>query len=109
MGSEETQKQLDAFRRAYLDTLLTLSGWRAAQDCEAHVAHWVLEGVASHADLLAAREVTLRAHKAYTAARIRYNRLSSLAAQRAGTLAGSRAGLRASAEAAQAARLWRAV
>lgn len=96
MGSEETQsghsQGMDAFRRAYLETTLRLAGWRAAQSCEAHVAHWVMEGLASHADLVESRDVTRQAHRAYTEARMRYNRLSPLAATRAGARAGGSGG-----------------
>jgi hypothetical protein len=82
---------LNSFQRAYLETLTTLAAWRVAQDCQAQVAHWVIEGLASHADLVQARDVAKKAHKAYQSARARYLRLSSLVAVQAGTLAGSRA------------------
>lgn len=84
-------ENLNPFQRAYLDMLTALAVWRVAQDCEAQVSHWVIEGVASHPDLLAARERTRKAHRTYTSARARYTRLSTLVAVRAGTVAGSRA------------------
>lgn len=82
---------LNAFRHAYLDTLLARTAWRAAQDCEAQVAHWVYEGVANHADLLAAREVVQRARRAHGIALSRYNHLLQMAATQAGARAGAEA------------------
>lgn len=82
---------LNPFQRAYLDTLTTLAVWRVAQDCEAQVAHWAIEGIASHADLVDARARTKKARRAHSSARARYRRLSSLVAIQAGTQAGSRA------------------
>ena len=82
---------LNPFQRAYLDMLTTLAVWRVAQDCEAQVEHWAIEGIASHADLLDAQARTKKTHRAYRSARVRYLRLSSLVAVQAGTLAGSRA------------------
>lgn len=78
---------LNAFQRAYLDTLTTLAAWRVAQDCEAQVAHWAIEGDASHDDLLDARARTKKAHRAHSSARERYRRLSSLVAVQAGARA----------------------
>ena len=115
MGSEESQQGqhsghsqqqggqsqgMDAFHRAYLNMVLARGGLQGAEACEAQVAHWILEGAANHDDLRHAREVTRKARKAFYFARARYNHLSSLAAQQAGSRAGAQA-----AQAAQAARL----
>jgi hypothetical protein len=104
MGSKRNQHRqqgvLSAFRHAYLDTVLARASWRAAQDCEAQVAHWVYEGVANHADLLEAREVVHRARQVHGMALSRYNHLLQMAATQAGARAGAEA-----AQAAQAARL----
>lgn len=83
-SAKKADDGLDVFQQAYLDMLTALSGWRVAQDCEAQVAHWVIEGIASYAGLVEARERTRVAHKAYASARIRYNRLSALAVAGAG-------------------------
>jgi hypothetical protein len=82
---------LNPFQRAYLDTLTTLAGWRVAQDREVQVTHWAYVGDASQADVAEARALTKKAHRAYSSARARYTRLSTLVAIQAGTLAGSRA------------------
>ena len=79
---------LDAFRRAYLDTLVTMAAWRVAQDCQVQVAHWMTEGFASHTDLMEARDATKAAHKAYRSARTRYLHLSTVVSAKAGMRAG---------------------
>ena len=78
---------LNPFQRAYLDTLTTLAGWRVAQDREIQVMHWAYVGEASQADVADARALTKKAHRAYTSARARYNRLSTLVAIQAGSRA----------------------
>lgn len=65
---------VDERQRAYLDVLLLRASWRAAQDAEAQVAHWLLDGLATHADLLVARERTRLAKRALTHAHGRYTR-----------------------------------
>ena len=50
------EKRMDPLRRAYCELMLARGVWRAAKDVEAQVAHWCLEGGASHADLVAARQ-----------------------------------------------------
>lgn len=78
---------LDAFRRAWLDFKLALAGLHAAEENEAQVAHWVIEGMASFADLRAVREQVKAARAARSAARKRYIKLSALAAEMAGNAA----------------------
>ena len=97
-GVVQTADGMNAFRRAWIEFRLALSAHHAAQECEEQVAHWVMEGNASHADLQAARERTARARLARTKARKRYIGLSWMV----GAAAGAKAG-----QAAQAARLQR--
>ena len=47
---------MDPLRLAYLEVLLARAAWRAAKDVEAQVAHWVVEGVAEHRELVEARK-----------------------------------------------------
>jgi hypothetical protein len=48
-------RPMDALRLAYLEVMLARAAWRAAKDVEAQVAHWVVEGVAEHRELVEAR------------------------------------------------------
>lgn len=66
---------LDAFRWAWLDFKLALDGLHVAEVNEAQVAHWVIEGMASFADLREVREQVQAASVARSAARKRYVRL----------------------------------
>jgi hypothetical protein len=78
---------LDAFRWAWLDFKLALAGLHALEENEAQVAQWVIEGMASFADLRKVRDQVKAARVARSAARKRYIRLSTLAAETAGTAA----------------------
>lgn len=78
---------LDAFPWAWLDAKLALAGLHALEENEAQVAHWVIEGMASFADLRAVRDQVKAARVARSAARKRYIRLSTLAAEMADTAA----------------------
>ena len=106
--AERTAGGMNAFQRAWIEFRLALSGYHAAQECEAQVAHWVMEGSASHADLQAARERTAMARAARMKARKRYISLSWLVGASAGAKAGANAAQSAhAAQSAQAARLQR--
>ena len=62
--------------------LLLRASWRAAQDAEAQVAHWLLDGsgAATHADLVAARERVRVARQALSRAQRIYTREGTRAA-----------------------------
>lgn len=68
---------MDGARLAYIETLLALAAWRAAQDAEAVIAHWCVEGLASHSDLVVARDRTARCKRVHAAARRQYVRLTA--------------------------------
>jgi hypothetical protein len=55
-------------QRALIAKMLTLANWRAAEDAESQVAHWLMERQASLADLMEARTRTVEAHKQHAAA-----------------------------------------
>lgn len=65
---------MDGRSRCYIEVLLCRAAWRAAQDAEAQVAHWLLDGAATHADLVAARERVRVARQALSAAQRAYTR-----------------------------------
>lgn len=65
---------MDGRSRAYIEVLLLRAAWRAAQDAEAQVAHWLLDGLATLADLREARERTRRARAALSRAQRVYTR-----------------------------------
>ena len=73
---------MDGRSRAYIEVLLLRAGWRAAQDAEVQVAHWLLDGsgAATHADLVAARERVKLARKALARAQRVYTREATRAA-----------------------------
>jgi hypothetical protein len=68
---------VDGVQLAYIETLMALAAWRAAQDAEAVIAHWCVEGLASHNDLVVARDRTTRCKRAHAAARRQYQRLTA--------------------------------
>lgn len=65
---------MDGRSRAYIEVLLLRASWRAAQDAEAQIAHWLLDGLATHADLVAARERVRVARRALGRAQRIYTR-----------------------------------
>ena len=65
---------MDGRSRAYIEVQLLRATWRAAQDAEAQVAHWVLDGLATHADLMEARQRARLARKALAQAQRTYTR-----------------------------------
>lgn len=46
----------------HCEVLRQRSVWRGAKDVEARAAHWLVEGIAAHADLVAARQAERAAH-----------------------------------------------
>lgn len=64
---------MNNYRRAWLDVMTALALFRVAQDCEAQVAHWRMEGAATNAELEQARQWTLRMKSAYYEARTYYH------------------------------------
>ncbi len=89
---------LNAFQRAYLETLMTLASWRVAQDCEMQVAHWAYRGRWRPMLTCSMRaHCTKKAHRAYTRrGRVTFASRRSWPCQ-AGMQAGSRAGVQAAA------------
>ena len=67
---------MDGRSGAYIEVLLLRAAWRAAQDAEAQIAHWLLDGSggATHADLVEARERARLAKRALTHAHRVYTR-----------------------------------
>lgn len=65
---------MDGRSRAYIEVLLLRAAWRAAQDAEAQIAHWLLDGLAAHADLVEARDRSRRARQALSHAQRVYTR-----------------------------------
>jgi outer membrane protein TolC len=63
---------VDGWSRAYIEVLLLRAAWRAAQDAEAQIAHWVVVGVATRADLVEARQRVSSARKALSRAQRHY-------------------------------------
>ena len=98
----QTGGGMNAFRRAWIAFRLAMVAYHAAVECEEQVAHWVMEGNASLADLHEAYERTAAARAARTKARKRYIGLSWMVGASAGAKAGAHA-----AQSAQAARLQR--
>lgn len=72
---------MNAGRVAYVDAFLALAEWRALSDVEALVSQWVIERLASHEDLVAARSAANEARKAHVAARRRYTRILGMRSQ----------------------------
>ena len=84
-----------AYQQAWLDLQAALMACQAAEQNEALVAHWVLDGSATVADLRAMRERTVAARRERSSARSRYIRVSKGAmtlALEAGKLAARRGG-----------------
>lgn len=54
---------MDALRSSYCEVLRHRSIWRGAKDVEMQVAFWLVEGLATHADLVAARQAERSAHE----------------------------------------------
>ncbi len=81
VGCAEGGVLVDALRVAYCEVMRQRSVWRGAKDVEAQIAHWCIEGVASHTDLVAARQAERTAHLSLQ----RAQRVYSTAATRAVT------------------------
>jgi hypothetical protein len=90
MVVSQQEQGINAFQRAWLEFKLALAGLHAAEENEAQVAQWVIEGMASFADLRKVRDQVKAARVARSAARKRYIKLSTLAAETAGTAAALR-------------------
>jgi hypothetical protein len=73
--------KLDAARLAYIDLFLAQAEMRAFADVEAQVAHWVIEGLASHEDLIAARAAAADAKKVHQACKRKYTRTLGMRAK----------------------------
>ena len=101
----QTGGGMNAFRRAWIEFRLAMVAYHAAVECEEQVAHWVMEGNASLADLHEAYERTAAARAARTKARKRYIGLSWMVGAAAGAKAAAHAAH--AAQSAQAARLQR--
>lgn len=62
VGCAEGGVPVDALRLAYCEVVRQRAVWRGAKDVEAQIAHWCVEGVALHTDLVAARAAERAAH-----------------------------------------------
>lgn len=71
---QAAERRVDSRSRAYIEVLLLRAVWRAAQDAEAQIAHWLLDGQAAHADLVEARDRFRLARQALTRAQREYTR-----------------------------------
>lgn len=74
MGLSGMTPGMTPAQRTFLDVQAALAMWRASKDAEAQVAHWLIEGRATRADLIEYRTRTKATHDRYRTVHRAYTR-----------------------------------